>query len=369
MAEAIATSKAAGANQPLKWLTVPMHWFASAFAWFCTIFTFDTDEEELQYTEEPHATRRREILLKHPEIKKLMGYDPSITYVISAEIVVQLFVAWLVQDASWTTVFVLAYCLGAMLNQSLSVGLHELGHNLAFGHRNSWLNRALGIFCNVPLIVPLAITFKKYHADHHRYLGENQLDTDVPTRLDIWFFRNPLTKVFWMVLHPLFYAVRPLMKASKPFSGWEIFNIVFQLSVDYTIYAVFGAKALMYLLAGMYFGMSLHPLAAHFISEHYFLVGGQPTHSYYGPFNRVIFNAGYHNEHHDFPYVPYSRLPEVRRLAPEYYDCLPHHSSWMKVLWDFIFLPNIAPHSRGKGYNHNNNVDSCRNSRTEGKMQ
>ena len=72
--------------------------------------------------------------------------------------------------------------------------------------------------------------------------------------------------------------------------------------------------------------------------------------SYYGPLNFVLFNVGYHVEHHDLPYVPYSRLPDVKRFAPEYYDHLPQHTSWLKVLWDFIFDVEMGPHARGVGY-------------------
>lgn len=39
---------------------------------------------------------------------------------------------------------------------------------------------------------------------------------------------------------------------------------------------------------------------------------------------------------------------EVRKIAPEFYDNLPHHTSWTKVIRDFIFDPRIGPYARMK---------------------
>lgn len=39
-------------------------------------------------------------------------------------------------------------------------------------------------------------------------------------------------------------------------------------------------------------------------------------------------------------------LTEVRKIAPEYYDTLPHHDSWTKVLYDFIMDPAVGPYAR-----------------------
>ena len=48
-------------------------------------------------------------------------------------------------------------------------------------------------------------------------------------------------------------------------------------------------------------------MGARWIQEHYLTHGEQETYSYYGPLNTVAFNVGFHNEHHDFPSVPWNR--------------------------------------------------------------
>lgn len=310
-----------------------------------------TDEEEWIYKEEPHSPRRQEILKKYPQIKKLMGYDPKIAYIVTAEVFVQIFAAWMVQDASWTTIAILAYCFGGVLNHSLGSAIHEIGHNLAFGHSHPKLNRALSLWCNLPIVAPMAISYRKYHADHHRYLGEENKDVDIPTRLESYLFRHPITKIIWLMVHPIIHAIRPFYKSPKPITGWEIINTAVQMTFNAIIVATFGVKSLVYLLLGTLMALGFHPLAGHFISEHYLFNNNetQGTTSYYGPLNFVLFNVGYHIEHHDFPYIPYHKLPELKKIAPEYYD-YPYHTSWVKVVWDFIFDDRSGPQARSVGY-------------------
>ena len=36
----------------------------------------------------------------------------------------------------------------------------------------------------------------------------------------------------------------------------------------------------------------------------------------------------------------------MKKIAPDFYDDLPQYTSWCKVLWDFVFDPEIGPFAR-----------------------
>ena len=287
-------------------------------------------------------------LAKYPEIKKLMGSDPWFKYEILALIVIQFTLAYLMRDVSWTTLFLAAYFIGAFPSQSLIVGVHDICHNIPFGNGRPLQNRLFGILANLPTAIPSSVAFKKYHILHHRYMGVEEIDPDLPTSFEARMFYNSITKLVWVILQPFWFALRPLVINPIAPKGLEILNIVVQFSVNYIVVYFWGIKPLVYMFASTILGAGLHPMAAHFIAEHYMFEKGCETYSYYGPGNYLTFNVGYHNEHHDFPSIPGSRLPLVKKIAAEYYDDLPHHTSWIKVIWDFITDPRIGPYARIK---------------------
>ncbi|THD25983.1 Sphingolipid delta-4 desaturase [Fasciola hepatica] len=301
---------------------------------------------EWSYTEEPHATRRKEILKKYPEIKQLMGPDPQLKWKVITLVLFQIATLHFVRDLSWPALLLMAYAVGGVVNHALNLAIHEISHNLAFGHSRPLMNRVFGIFANLPIGVPSSIAFKKYHILHHRYQGDDELDVDVPTYFEGRWFRTPSMKFLWLVLQPFFYSLRPLIILPLPVSTLEIINIAVQFAFNSWVVSTFGWKTMIYLIIGTALGMGVHPVAGHFISEHFVFDKTFETYSYYGILNLLTFNVGYHVEHHDFPYIAGSRLPLLRKIAPEYYETIPHHDSWVKVLYDFVTRPDIGPFSR-----------------------
>lgn len=317
-------------------------------------------------TDEPHAMRRKAILKKYPEIKQLYGHDPTLKYKIVAAVAIQFAMAYYFRHqfssaalsssnssgaTSWWFFWTATWAIGGTLNHMCTMGLHELSHNLGFKLPKH--NRWFAWFTNIPLGVPAAVSFKRYHMDHHKYQGIDGIDVDVPTVLEGKIFNNPLSKAFFVCFQILFYAFRPMFVNPKPPVLDELINAVIVLGVQAAVYFGWGPSAVAYLFLSTLLGTGLHPVAGHFIAEHYVFPKDRAhptneTYSYYGPVNYLTFNVGYHNEHHDFPFIPGSRLPQVRRIAAEFYDPLPYHTSYTFVLLSYIFNPRIGAFSRVK---------------------
>jgi len=298
----------------------------------------------MSYTDEPHATRRKLILAKHPQVRELYGHDTNTKYVVTGWVLAQILVAYLLRNSQWWIIPCVAYCFGAFSSHALVLAMHEISHNLAF--EKPLFNRLLGCFANTATSVPHFSLFQKYHMEHHQYQGVNGIDSDIPSVWEANFFCNTALKFLWLFFQPVWYITRPLLLKPKTPGFWEAINWSSTFACDFLILYFFGIKSLAYLLLSVFLGSGLHPVAGHFIAEHYVFVLGQETYSYYGPLNYIWFNVGYHNEHHDFPRIPGSRLPKLKEIAPEFYDTLPSYNSWAKVLWDFATDPRISPFSR-----------------------
>ena len=294
----------------------------------------------------PHSQRRREILQKYPQVKELFGPDIRLAFVTIFLVLLQLAIAYFIGELNFIWLLVAAYFAGATITHILFLAIHEITHNMAFKKQTA--NNWLAFFANIPIVFPYAISFKLYHTMHHRQQGEDTYDVDIPVKNEARIFRGVIGKMVWAFIQIIFYAFRPMFVRKIKITKWQIYNIVFQIiAISVFIYFA-GWYALIYLLLSDFFAGSIHPLAGHFIAEHYVFSEGQETYSYYGPANKILLNVGYHNEHHDFPSIPGFRLPKLKTMAAEYYDNLYSHKSYIKVLFMFIFKRDISLFSRVK---------------------
>lgn len=232
----------------------------------------------------------------------------------------------------------------AILSHWSAMVIHECSHNLAA--KTPMGNRLIALFANLPMVIPAVETFRRYHIAHHAHLGEWGVDTDLAHDLEMKLVgRSWWRKLLWLACYLPVYIVRGATFAKRPSTG-ELVNLAIQVGACFLIHAWLGWGGLLYLGLSVFFGHSLHPVAAHFIHEHYTFAEGQETFSYYGPLNAVTFNVGYHVEHHDFMNVPGSRLPELNRLAKGFYTDLKSHRCWTGVLVRFIADQTMHPMRR-----------------------
>jgi sphingolipid delta-4 desaturase len=298
----------------------------------------------------PHPVRRRAILKAHPEVASLIGFD-RVTAVITISVVLgQTMIAGLLGHLGlsyWWVSLLIAYGIGAFANHAMFVVIHDAIHNLVL--RDRTLNKWVAILADLPNVFPTAMGFRCYHIKHHSHLGDYDYDADLPSRWEGRLVGNRwYAKAVWLFFFAIFQLTRlSRLKATVPMWGrWTVFNALALIAFDSFILFVCGANGLLYLFASFWFSVGLHPVGARWIQEHFTFDPDQETYDYYGPLNRIALNIGYHNEHHDFPDIPWRRLPDLKRMAPEFYLPLKTHKSWSSLLVKFIFDPNYTLFSR-----------------------
>jgi sphingolipid delta-4 desaturase len=293
----------------------------------------------------PHLRRARDIMRAHPEVKDYFGEYPATGAFIALVVGIQLAMAFLLRDAGWLAVIACAWLVGALASHALFVLIHDAAHDLILPGR-AW-NKFFGILCNVGQGMPTAMSFRTYHLLHHSHLDEYHYDGDLAFDAEARFVgSSPLRKALWLSVFGIMQAFRPL-RLNKPFfDSWLIINVVAIAVCDYLVWLTCGATGLAYLVLSTLAGVGFHPVGARWVQEHYSFNSGQETYSYYGFMNRVAFNIGYHNEHHDLVRVPWVHLPRIKAIAPEYYDYLYAHRSWGRLLVRFLFDRDMTLFSR-----------------------
>ena len=282
----------------------------------------------------PHPIRRMAILKAHPQVRALMGQDIWTFWITLGVVVGQAAIAYGLGHLGigyWWLTLIVAWCFGAFPNHAMFVAIHDF-HAQPRVQERGGLNKLGLILADLPNTVPTGdglsllpreapqpprrLRFRRRPAEplggrprRQRMVHEGRLAVllrDLPAdparaaqghRADA----QPLDDL---------QRRSPCSPSTPRSSGSAALN------------------GLLYLFASFWFSVGLHPLGARWVQEHFTLDPEQETFDYYGPLNLPALNIGYHNEHHDFPDVPWRRLPLLRKAAPEFYDTLKHHKSW-----------------------------------------
>jgi sphingolipid 4-desaturase/C4-monooxygenase len=299
--------------------------------------------------EQPHPARARAIIKAHPEVRQLMVRNPYTALIALAIVIMQTAIAYCMGTLGfgyWWLSLLIAYCVGAFANHANYVIIHDATHNLIF--RNKSWNKMVAILADLPNLTAGAMGFRVYHLKHHSHQGDFEWDADLANHWEARLVGNKwYRKALWLMFFPFFQLTRPpRIKAITMCDRWFLVNLACAAAYNVSVVYFCGWAGLFYLVLSFFFSIGLHPVGARWIQEHYTNDPEQETYSYYGPINLLCLNMGYHNEHHDLPSIPWNNLPKVRSLAPEFYDTLKHHSSWSRLLFQFIFDKRYSLYSR-----------------------
>ena len=308
---------------------------------------------------EPHADQRTKMLQTHPELKKLMGPEYKSKYIAMILMTLQVILSILsINFDGWKYAF-LVYVFGATLTQAIFLAIHELSHNLFF--KKSHHNRIFAMICNFPIVFPFAESFRFYHLLHHKYQGVHFKDLDIPSEFEAQLFQGRIGKFCWYNFQIIFYALRPCFSLQQPLTKYLFVNAILQMSFNVMMYICVGIEPFRFLILSILIagGFGLHPTSSHFISEHFVLCVPssdviQETFDYHGVFNKLTWNVGMHQCHHNMPNIPWSRLKQVYTIAPEYFENVTLHDSWIMLPFQFILDSNVSLRSRVKRYEKNN---------------
>lgn len=306
---------------------------------------------------EPHIGRARAILRQHPEVKRLVGPSAWTMVLTVALVAAQVGIALAIRNVPWWVLALVAYTIGAVINCGVLNMIHEASHNLIFRSRR-W-NRVAAYVANLGAFSPYVETFYHYHLPHHRHLGDYDRDMTMARDWEArWVGRSAWRKAVWFLFFPAIYPFRVARTSlGKPARRRLLLNFCIQFVWLGFLYQLGGWPAIAYLVLSFYFHFGLHPLNAIALQEHFYVKPDEESYSYYGIGNWITFNAGYHVEHHDMPFVPWFRLPALRRIAAEFYEGRHGYRSWTGLILRFVFDRRWSLWARAARSHANEKID------------
>ena len=315
-----------------------------------------------------HTIRRRIILSKHPEIRKLRPL-PAVFYTMltSALVLLHLSVGVVIAVYSgtenvWLWAIVLAATIGAFSTFALQQLTHEFSHI-----KRSRLQVVPVLLADLMVGTTgpnYASYYFKFHMHHHSNTSKGD-DPDLYYHSEWadppqWAARTRVTRFLWITIFGLFTFEILLLghmfgRAPRPRMSIRNTELMLTLLGKYGFMGLTfwfgGFWCFLYfkLAAGFSLGAFAHPYGGFWLMQHAAMArnGFQPTLSYSGSRIWHWLNLGelYHVEHHDFPWVPFTKIEEVRRIAPEYYQSCHVITSVWRLTWDWLSHTDGSPWS------------------------
>ncbi len=294
----------------------------------------------------------RALLRRHPQARALVGPDGRTALAIPVLLALHWAMAWAVAGGGAWVVFLAAFFVGQFVLHAAGALVHETAHRLIFRGDGA----KLGVDLGLELILASfgrQLTYQHEHvSSHHRYLGDYERDyehEDVCALLArrSYTARHPARQravtLATLALHllpfgflvserivPRFYrsangraSVDALRRipATQPTRRERALFIAASIGANAILLAAFGPWGWLYhnWSLSIFLGKCGVTNLGQSLNEHEGDDLRQPTRSTYGPLNWLLFNTGYHNEHHTLSAVAWSRLPALRAMAPEFF--------------------------------------------------
>lgn len=303
----------------------------------------------LKHHWELHVQRQKQILKEHPEIRSLYGVEWRTQFYAYFCIIFQFALAWL-SASSYPLAIFLGFFAGPFVNAGVLCFMHEATHMLIF--KCPAYNRLLSIATNVAMLIPISEIFRQHHNKHHRALGDDEFDVDVPSDFEVSVVGNSsFRKALWLMFNMIILPVRSVIRLPVEVDKYLILNWVSCITCWFAVYN-YSCSTLVFLILSLLNSQGLHPANTRQVQRH--IYNGDEvmrtseerptTYSYYGMNNMFTLNVGYHVEHHDFNRIPWTNLPELRRIAgPKWYpDECAYHGRGMCELVNFVMNSNIS---------------------------
>ncbi len=300
-----------------------------------------------------HNEMRKAAMAAHPELKDASGADPRTVWALPVLLGIHWGIAWLVSDAAIWVIFLAAFIPGQLAIHAAGSLVHETAHKLIFREPKAKLGFDLGLEWILGSYGKQLIYQHEHITSHHPYIGDYERDYEhedicafqsrmvlrsdrpgvqrVLTGLTLFLHALPLGFLIgdevlprlnaWISGRPQRDPARHVESTRPPVWQMRLFIAVSLLS-NLVLFLLLGPWALLYHIwsLSLFLGkLGIFNLGQS-LSEHEGTNDAAPSRSTYGWVNWFLFNTGYHNEHHTFPNVAWTRLPYLTRTAPETFN-------------------------------------------------